>query len=134
MNFGVVALRQILQEAESGPTPDTFSSPGDALLIDLARRLGARGLDVAFEHRGKLTLVASHDGRAIAIETDAVVHSTSLRESLRLRPDMLRRLGWHYLRVHSFELFTNPEAVAARIANVLGVRELALVETQPISF
>jgi hypothetical protein len=133
MNFGVVALRQILQEAEHGPTPDTFSSPGDALLIDLARRLGSRGLEVAFEHRGKLTLVASHDGRAIAIETDAVVHSTSLRESLRLRPDMLRRLGWHYLRVHSFELFSNPEAVAARIAAVLGVRELTLVETAPIS-
>ncbi len=133
MNFGVVALRQILQEAESGPTPDTFSSPGDALLIDLARRLGSRGLDVAFEHRGKLTLVASHDGRAIAIETDAVVHSTSLRESLRLRPDMLRRLGWHYLRVHSFELFSNPEAVAARIASVIGVRELSLVETSPIT-
>ncbi|MDO9397518.1 MAG: AAA family ATPase, partial [Herbiconiux sp.] len=133
MNFGVVALRQILQEAETGPTPDTFSSPGDALLIDLARRLGARGLEVAFEHRGKLTLVASHDGRAIAIETDAVVHSTSLRESLRLRPDMLRRLGWHYLRVHSFELFTNPEAVAARIASVIGVRELQLVDTAPIS-
>ncbi|GAA2231196.1 AAA family ATPase [Herbiconiux moechotypicola] len=135
MNFGVVALRQILQEAEAGPTPDTFSSPGDALLIDLARRLGARGLEVAFEHRGKLTLVASHDGRAIAIETDAVVHSTSLRESLRLRPDMLRRLGWHYLRVHSFELFANPEAVATRIAGVIGVREtnLSLVETAPIS-
>ncbi|ARJ04759.1 AAA family ATPase [Humibacter sp. BT305] len=133
MNYGVVALRQILTEAESGPTPDTFSSPGDALLIDLARRLGNRGLSVAFEHRGKLTLVASHDERAIAIETDAVVHSASLRESLRLRPDMLRRLGWHYLRVHSFELFSDPEGVAARISSVLGVRELALVESDAMA-
>ena len=33
---------------------------------------------------------------------------------------MLRRLGWHYLRVHSFELFGNPEAVATRVATVLG--------------
>lgn len=131
MAHGVIALRQILLEVENGPTPDTFSSPGDALLIDLARRLGSRGLEVAFEHRGKLTLVASHDGRAIAVETDSVVHGTSLRESLRLRPDMLRRLGWHYLRVHSFELFSNPEAVAQRIAQVLGVRELAAVEWPP---
>ena len=131
MAHGVVALRQILLEVENGPTPDTFSSPGDALLIDLARRLGARGLEVAFEHRGKLTLVASHDGRAIAVETDSVVHTSSLRESLRLRPDMLRRLGWHYLRVHSFELFSNPEAVAARIAQVIGVRELKAVEWPP---
>ncbi|SMQ71958.1 AAA family ATPase [Agreia sp. VKM Ac-1783] len=133
MAHGIVALRQILTEVESGPTPDTFSSPGDALLIDLARRLGARGLDVAFEHRGKLTLVASHDGRAIAIETDSVVHATSLRESLRLRPDMLRRLGWHYLRVHSFELFSDPEAVASRIAQVIGLRELKAVDRQPMS-
>ncbi|MEA9986360.1 AAA family ATPase [Subtercola sp. RTI3] len=132
MNFGVVALRQILTEAENGPTPDTFSSPGDALLIDLARRLGARGLDVAFEHRGKLTLVASYEGRAIVVETDAVVHSMSLRESLRLRPDMLKRLGWHYLRVHSFELFTDPEAVATRIATVIGVRQLAAVGRVPV--
>ncbi|WP_116419146.1 ATP-binding protein [Subtercola boreus] len=127
MTFGVVSLRQILTEAENGPNPDTFSSPGDALLIDLARRLGARGLEVAFEHRGKLTLVASYEGRAIVVETDAVVHSMSLRESLRLRPDMLKRLGWHYLRVHSFELFTDPEAVATRIASVIGVRQLAAV-------
>ncbi|MCU1481178.1 MAG: family ATPase [Subtercola sp.] len=127
MTYGVVALRQILTEAENGPTPDTFSSPGDALLIDLARRLGARGLEVAFEHRGKLTLVASYEGRAIVVETDAVVHSMSLRESLRLRPDMLKRLGWHYLRVHSFELFTDPEAVAQRIATVIGVRQLSAV-------
>ncbi|GGF17888.1 AAA family ATPase [Subtercola lobariae] len=127
MTYGVVSLRQILTEAENGPTPDTFSSPGDALLIDLARRLGSRGLEVAFEHRGKLTLVASYEGRAIVVETDAVVHSMSLRESLRLRPDMLKRLGWHYLRVHSFELFTDPEAVAVRIATVIGVRQLAAV-------
>ena len=127
MTYGVVSLRQILTEAENGPTPDTFSSPGDALLIDLARRLGSRGLEVAFEHRGKLTLVASYEGRAIVVETDAVVHAMSLRESLRLRPDMLKRLGWHYLRVHSFELFTDPEAVAVRIAAVIGVRQLAAV-------
>ncbi|WP_369826421.1 AAA family ATPase [Subtercola sp. Z020] len=127
MTYGVVSLRQILTEAENGPNPDTFSSPGDALLIDLARRLGARGLEVAFEHRGKLTLVASYEGRAIVVETDAVVHSMSLRESLRLRPDMLKRLGWHYLRVHSFELFTDPEAVATRIAAVIGVRQLTAV-------
>jgi very-short-patch-repair endonuclease len=44
---------------------------------------------------------------------------------------MLRRLGWHYLRVHSFELFSNPEAVAQRIAQVIGVRELKAVEWPP---
>jgi hypothetical protein len=54
------------------------------------------------------------------VETDAVVGRASLRESLRLRPEVLRRLGWHYLRVHSFELFSNPDAVAARVAALAG--------------
>jgi hypothetical protein len=40
--------------------------------------------------------------------------------SLRLRPELLRRLGWHYLRVHNFELFADPEAVAARVAGLIG--------------
>lgn len=132
MSPGAVALRQILTEIENGPTPDTFSSPGDALLIDLARRLGMRGLEVAFEHRGKLTLVASYEGKAVVVETDSVLHSMSLRESLRLRPEMLKRLGWHYVRVHSFELFSDPEAVAERIASVIGVRQLVAVDTMPI--
>ncbi|NUT58084.1 MAG: hypothetical protein HOQ00_04460, partial [Agromyces sp.] len=35
----------------------------------------------------------------------------------------LRRLGGHYLRVHSFELFGNPEAVATRVATLLGKPE-----------
>ncbi|MEG2386853.1 MAG: hypothetical protein RSB13_08220, partial [Aurantimicrobium sp.] len=60
-------------------------------------------------------------GRAVAVETDAVLARGSLRESLRLRPEMLRRLGWHYIRIHAFELFADPEAVATRIAALIGV-------------
>ncbi|MDQ1608576.1 MAG: hypothetical protein QOE16_1308, partial [Microbacteriaceae bacterium] len=83
-------------------------------------------------YRGKLALVASHAGRAVAVETDLVVNQGSLRESLRLRPEVLRRLGWHYLRVHSFELFSDPEAVASRIARLIGVTDVT-TETAPIS-
>jgi hypothetical protein len=67
----------------------------------------------------------------IAIETDTVLHRTSLRESLRLRPELLRRLGWHYLRVHAFELFSDPEAVAAKVAVMLGADASPI--TEPIS-
>ena len=45
----------------------------------------------------------------------------TLRESLRLRPELLKRLGWYYLRVHAFELFAHPESVARRIAVALEV-------------
>ena len=45
---------------------------------------------------------------------------------------MLRRLGWHYLRVHSFELFADPDAVASRIAKLIGVADVS-AETAPIT-
>jgi hypothetical protein len=67
----------------------------------------------------------------LTIETDTVLRGTSLRESLRLRPEMLRRLGWHYLRVHAFELFGDPDAVASRVVAMLGADDAAPV-TQPI--
>jgi hypothetical protein len=91
------------------------------MLVDLGGRLEKLGLTVRLGHRGKLALAASYGTRAIVVETDAVVNRASLRESLRLRPEVLRRLGWHYLRVHSFELFSNPDAVAARVAAIAGV-------------
>jgi very-short-patch-repair endonuclease len=87
---------------------------------------------VQLGHRGALALVASYRGKAVVVETDLIVNRRSLRESLRLRPEVLRRLGWHYVRVHSFELFGNPEAVAARIAKLIGANADADPETAPI--
>jgi hypothetical protein len=34
---------------------------------------------------------------------------------------VLRRLGWHYVRVHAFDLYSDPAGVAERIAAILGV-------------
>jgi alkanesulfonate monooxygenase SsuD/methylene tetrahydromethanopterin reductase-like flavin-dependent oxidoreductase (luciferase family) len=68
----------------------------------------------------------------VVVETDAVVNRGSLRESLRLRPEVLRRLGWHYVRVHSFELFGDPETVAARIAKLIGATVEVETVTAPI--
>ena len=120
MTHGAVALAEILSEvgARTGeiPVPDD----SEPMLVDLARRLEARGLHVALGHRGKLGLVASRGGMCVTIETDSVLHRSTLRESLRLRPELLRRLGWHYLRVHAFELFSDPDAVAGRVVAMLG--------------
>jgi hypothetical protein len=68
----------------------------------------------------------------IAIDTDAVLLSQSLRESLRLRPELLRRLGWHYLRVHAFELFSDPETVANRVVSMLGGDPAPITEPIPV--
>lgn len=133
MRHGIVALAQVLGEAaaiESGV--DDIPGDSEPLLIDLARRLERRGMRVQLGHRGALALVASYRGKAVVVETDLIVNRRSLRESLRLRPEVLRRLGWHYVRVHSFELFGNPEAVAARIAKLIGANSDADPQTAPI--
>lgn len=120
MQHGAVALAEILSEVGARQAESPVPDDSEPMLVDLAQRLEARGLNVALGHRGKLGLVASRGGMCLTIETDAVLNSASLRESLRLRPELLRRLGWHYLRVHAFDLFSDPDAVAARIVTMLG--------------
>ncbi len=131
MKYGAVALSDILSEVGARQSEEPVPDDSEPMLVDLARRLELRGLNVALGHRGKLGLVASRGGMCIAIETDAVLHKASLRESLRLRPELLRRLGWHYLRVHAFELFSDPDAVAGRIAVMLGADAAPI--TEPIT-
>jgi hypothetical protein len=132
MQYGAIALAEILTDVTARTTVKAQSDVGDPMLIDLARRLQNRGLRVALGHRGKLGLVASHRGMCLTIETDSVLQNTSLRESLRLRPEMLRRLGWHYLRVHAFELFSEPDVVADRVVAMLGLDAAPVTEPIPV--
>jgi hypothetical protein len=120
LSHGARALGELLADIEARRGAIELPDDSDPVLIDLARRLESRGLTTALGHRGKLSLVASRGGYCITIETDASLDGTSLRESLRLRPDLLRRLGWHYARVHVFELFSDPDGVADRIAAMAG--------------
>ncbi len=131
MHHGVIALAEVLEDIGARTASEPIPDDSDPMLVDLAQRLEYRGLRVALGHRGKLGLVASHEGMCLSIETDSLLHGTSLRESLRLRPDMLRRLGWHYLRVHAFELFSDPDAVADRITTMLGASTAPI--TEPIA-
>jgi hypothetical protein len=121
LSDGMRALAAVLSETEKPHARAVSGETPEPMLIDLAKRLERRGLHVSLNHAGEIALAASHQGRAVAIETDAVLARGSLRESLRLRPEMLRRLGWHYIRIHAFELFADPEAVATRIASLIGI-------------
>src|SRR5690606_22986670 len=123
---------EVLTDVTARTRIEAVPDDSDPMLVDLARRLEARGLRVALGHRGKLGLVANHLGKCLTIETDSVLHSTSLRESLRLRPELLRRLGWHYLRVHAFELFSDPDTVADRIVGMLGATNGPITEPIPV--
>jgi len=127
---GVVALASVLSHTEEQKDAMRDRGRGDPMLVDLATRLERRGIRVSVGHRDTLSLAASYAGRAVVVETDQALVGQSLRESLRLRPDVLRRLGWHYLRVHSFELFGDPESVAERVASVLGRGAPAVEEAE----
>ncbi|WP_027479315.1 DEAD/DEAH box helicase [Gryllotalpicola ginsengisoli] len=134
MPHGMVALAHVLAEAADmdASLPDAPETT-EPLLVDLKTRLERRGLSVRLGYRGALPLVASYGTKAVVVETDQIVGQGSLRESLRLRPELLRRLGWHYLRVHSFELFADPEAIAARVARLIGAADQSAPETAPIT-
>ena len=132
MKHGAVALAELLGEIASRRAEPPLPDDSDPMLVDLSRRLEARGLRVALGHRGKLGLVAANGGMCVVVDTDAVFTGRSLREALRLRPEVLRRLGWHYARVHAFELFTDPDAVADRIARMAGLAGGPVTEEIPV--
>ncbi|UIN31611.1 AAA family ATPase [Microbacterium binotii] len=134
LEHGAATLMSILGGVAARARETRLEDLADPLTRALARELRAKGIKVDLDYRGLLPLVAGHDGKAVVVESDPETRPESLRESLRLRPQILRRLGWHYLRVHAFDLYSDPAAVAARVATLLGVEAGASPQasTQPI--
>jgi hypothetical protein len=122
IKHGVVELAELLAFEHPEPEAPALPAERDPMMGELADRLEAMGLTVAIDYRGAIPLAASLGDRAIAIDLDlgGVDGGDSLRDTLRLRPAVLRRLGWHYHRVHSFDLFADPDEVALRIARIVG--------------
>ncbi|WP_163619681.1 AAA family ATPase [Microbacterium sp. B35-30] len=135
LEYGAATLMAILGGIAARSREARLEDLADPLTRALARELRRAGLSVDVHYRGLLPLVAQYDGKAVVVESDPETIGESLRESLRLRPQILRRLGWHYVRVHSFDLYRDPADVAQRIATMLGVPPDAPRvdnETQPI--
>ncbi|PRI11606.1 AAA family ATPase [Leucobacter massiliensis] len=121
IKHGVVELAELLAFEHPQPQPAALPAERDPMLGELADRLRDLGLTVAIDYRGAIPLAASLGERAIAVDLDfGTVGGESLRDTLRLRPAVLRRLGWHYHRVQSFDLFADPAEVALRIARIVG--------------
>ncbi|WP_426326015.1 AAA family ATPase [Microbacterium sp. E-13] len=135
LEYGAATLMSILSGIAARSREARLEDLADPLTRALARELRRAGLSVDVHYRGLLPLVAQYDGKAVVVESDPETIGESLRESLRLRPQILRRLGWHYVRVHSFDLYRDPADVAQRIAAMLGVPPDAPRvdnETQPL--
>lgn len=135
LEHGAATLMSILGGLAARARDARLEDLADPLTLALARELRRLGASVDVDYRGRLPLVAQHQGKAVVIESDPESRGESLRETLRLRPHVLRRLGWHYVRVHAFDLYSDPVTVATRIAAVLGISDSAPRadnDTQPI--
>lgn len=135
LEYGAATLMGILGGIAARAREARLEDLADPLTLALARELRRLGVSVDVHYRGLLPLVAQHGGKAVVAESDPEAHGESLRESLRLRPQILRRLGWHYVRVHAFDLYSDPADVAARIAAMLGIGPDAAAvdpDTQPL--
>ena len=130
---GAKLLKTLLSSSEDGGH-SSAEIEGDSLLADLAMRLKKLGARVDTSFAERLPLVAAYGGRSAVVVPDWALIGETLSEKLRLRSKLLRLIGWNYIRVHSFELFSDPHAVALRIAEQLGLevskRPLPLFENE----
>jgi hypothetical protein len=107
---------------------DVQDGEPDPLLTDLAKRLEKLGVRVNLNFASRIGLVASYGKKAAAIDADWALIGDSWDEKLRLRPGLLRAMGWQYHRVHAFEIFAKPQEIANRIAISLGLDLRSKVE------
>ncbi|WP_199731546.1 AAA family ATPase [Leucobacter sp. OH1287] len=120
IEHGVAELSAVLAADSPEVLPEVLPEEQEAMVGELAERLTALGLTTALNYGGAIPLAASYGDRAVAVDIDFSGEDDSLRHTLRLRPAVLRRLGWHYQRVQSFDLFADPGEVALRIARIVG--------------
>ena len=115
MSDGARALGEFIDDTLAYvPVP----SAHHPLLDDLGNRLEQRGLLLVADVPG-IPLAARLGDECVAIDIDDNLMSMSLREGLRIRPAMLARCGWKYVRVHELQLFLSPDIVADRIVKEL---------------
>lgn len=120
LSNGALLLRELL-EAGTRPTQE-LDLEHDPMLQDLNLRLKKLGVRVDVSFSASTPMVASYGKNAAVIEPDWSIPGATRTERFRLRPRLLESLGWQYIRVYSFELFSDPQALAQRIAVKLGVQ------------
>lgn len=111
-------LAQVLATS-SATVPDETDT--DPLLEDLALRLKKLGARAVLNYGDAVPLAVSFANKSAAILPDWNLAGDGLSERLRLRPALLRGMGWKVIRVHTFELFADPAALAIRIGESLGM-------------
>jgi hypothetical protein len=120
LSNGALLLRDLLAAADEVVEPaDVLPDP---MLNDLSLRLKKLGARVDEALSGSMPLVVSYAKKAAVIEPDWSIRGENRNEKFRIRPGLFKALGWQYIRVHSFEVFSDPQAIAQRIAEQLGMQ------------
>lgn len=117
---GATLLKDLLAATATNSQPAT--KPSDPMLADLSLRLKKLGARVDETYSNELPLVVSFAKNSAVIEPDWSIPGQNRTEKFRIRPGLLTAMGWKYIRVYSFELFSDPQAVAIRIAEQLGMQ------------
>ena len=123
---GALILKDLLNATAAQPEP--AAKVLDPMLGDLSIRLKKLGARVDDTFSRDLPLVVSYAKTSAVIEPDWSIPGQSRTEKFRIRPGLLTAMGWKYIRVYSFELFSDPQSVAIRIAEQLGLQ----VTKQPL--
>jgi hypothetical protein len=100
---------------------DIHEGSPDPLLNDLSLRLKKLGFSVSLNFGNRIGLAVSLGKKAAVIDADWALEGENWDEKLRLRPGLLRAMGWQYIRVHALEIFAQPQEVANRIAKLMGL-------------
>lgn len=120
LSNGAVLLKDLL--AATTATNSSDQRVNDPMLADLSIRLKKLGARVDESYSADISLVASFAKNSAVIEPDWSIPGQNRTERFRIRPGLLTAMGWRYTRVYSFELFSDPQAVAIRIAEQLGMQ------------
>ena len=117
---GASLLRDLLAAAHEPAQP--IAAEPDPMLHDLSMRLKKLGARVDTSYSTELPLIVSFAKNVAVIEPDWAIPGENRTEKFWIRPGLLQSLGWQYIRVYSFELFSDPQGLAVRIAEQLGMQ------------
>ena len=98
-----------------------FVQSEDPLLSDLAARLRKRGVRVIENPSPEISLLAIFGNKVALIDADWEIMNRDWRLYLQGARKVWSQYGFEYRRVHVFELFSEPDNVAKRLADSLGV-------------
>ena len=103
-------------------TPTDSEMDSDPMLSDLALRLRKLGAHVTLGYTSRIPMAVSFGAKSAIILPDWNLIGEDLSEQIRLRPALLKAMGWITVRIHALEVFSDPQALAIRIGDELGMQ------------